>query len=64
MGKVSDVLSAQINFRRVNGLTFVCRKGRDRKAVFLVLRKVRKSHKDRKGKILFNTLSHCYFFQW
>jgi len=55
MGKVSSVLSAQINFRKVNGLTFICRKGRDRKDVFLMLSKVRKNHKDRKGKILFNT---------
>lgn len=55
MGKVGDVLSAQINFRKVNGLTFIHRKGRDRKAVFLMLGKVKKNHKDRKGKILFNT---------
>lgn len=47
--------SAQINFRKVNGLTFIHRKGRDRKAVVLVFGKVKKNHKDRKGKILFNT---------
>lgn len=56
MGKVGDVLYAQINFRKVNGLTFIRRKGRDRKAVFfLMVRNVRKNHKDRKGKIVFNT---------
>lgn len=55
MGKVGDVLSAPINSIKVNGLTFIHRKGRDRKAVFLMLRKVRKNHKDRKGKIYFNT---------
>jgi len=54
-GKAGEVLSAQIDFRKVNGLTFIHRKGRDRKAVFLMLGKVRKNHKDRKGKILFNT---------
>lgn len=62
MGKVGDVLSAQINFRKVNGLTFIQRKGRDREAVFLLFGKVRKNHKDRKGKIPFNTWSHCCFF--
>lgn len=62
MGKVRDVLSAQINSIKVNGLTFIHRKGRDRKAVFLMLRKVRKNHKDRKGKIHFNTYLIVNFF--
>lgn len=55
MGNVGDVLSAQISFREVNGLTFFHRKEKDRKAVFLMLGKARKNNKDRKGKILFNT---------
>lgn len=42
-------------FRKVDGLTFIHRKGRDRKAVFLMVGKVRNNHKDRKEKIVFNT---------